>query len=83
MSYWTRRKCARRVKIVFIHYDVREYFGRVDSAFKAPCTFLDASCTFWTRRVHFGRVVEISYYILMLFSTRRAHFRRVQKDTDL
>ena len=32
---------------------------------------------FWTRRIHFGRVVEISYYISMLFSTRRAYFRRV------
>ena len=36
-----------------------------------------------TRRIHFGRVVEISYYISMLFSTRSAYFRRVQKDIEL
>ena len=34
---------------------------------------------FWTRRVHFGCPVKISYYISMLFSTRRARYRRVQK----
>ena len=38
---------------------------------------------FWTRRIHFGRVVKISYYISMLFSTRRTYFRRVQKDIEL
>ena len=30
--------------------NIREYFRSVDSAFKAPCAFLDASYTFWTRR---------------------------------
>ena len=43
----------------------------------------DASTLFLKRRVHFGRAVEISYYISMLFLTHRAHFRRVQKDIEL
>ena len=46
---------------------------------------LYASTLLLKRRVHFGRVVEISYYIrsTMLFLTRRAHFRRVHKDIVL
>ena len=44
---------------------------------------LDAWNLLLKRCVHFGRVVEICYYILMLFLTRRAHFRRVQNDIEL
>ena len=49
-----------------------------ENIFDAPTLLLKRHVHFWTRRVHFGRVVEISYYISMLFLTRRAHFRRVQ-----
>ena len=46
-----------------------EYFGRVDSAFEAPCTF-------WT-----GRRNMLLYFNVIF--TRRAHFRCVQNDIEL
>ena len=54
-----------------------------DNIFYASTPLLKHRVHFWTRRVHFGRVVKISYYISMLFLTRREHFRRVHKDIEL
>ena len=45
--------------------------------------FLKRCVHFCSRHIHFGRVVEISNYLLMSFLTRRAHFRRVQKGSEL
>ena len=54
-----------------------------ENIFDAPTLLLKRFVHFWTHRVHFERVVKISYYISMLFLTRRAHFRRVEKDIEL
>ena len=54
-------------------------------ALKMYENILDVSILLLKRRVdlHFGSVVEICYYISMLFLTRRAHFGRIQSDIEL
>ena len=76
--------------LIFVNLDASRMNEHIFEASKIYENISDASSLllkrrvyFWTRRIHFGRVVEISYYISMLFSTRRTYFRRVQKDIEL
>ena len=69
MSFWTRRKYARRVENNMKYS--RKFRRRVQNVYDASKNVHGAlKCT--------GRVTDICYYISMLFWTRHASFRRVE-----
>ena len=71
-----------RVQNEWTHFwrveNIREYFRRVESTFKAPCIFLDASHTFWTRRRNFLLYFNVIFDASYIFPTRpERHWIRV------
>ena len=69
--------------IIFVILDASRMNEHIFEASKIYEDIFDGSTLLLEHRVEFGRVVEMSYYISMSFSTRRAHFRRVQKVIEL